>query len=155
MARHLPRIDLLAMLGCGLLALGFQFFRRAETAVGLAFGEQLLGVRAIDVEALGLAIGAVRAAARSAQFRAFIPCEAHPVQVLHQLGFMARFAALEIGVFDAKDEVSAGVAGEEPVVEGGAGVAYVEQPGRRWRETDARLGVRHDDYLDLIAVSLS
>ena len=43
------RINLLAMFGGGLLALGLQFLRSAEAAVGLALGEQAFGVRAIDV----------------------------------------------------------------------------------------------------------
>ena len=54
------------MLGGGELALGFELFRGAEAAVGLALGEQLVGVGAVDVEALGLAVGAVRASAGSA-----------------------------------------------------------------------------------------
>jgi hypothetical protein len=40
---------------------------------------------------------------------------------------VALLAAFEIGVFDAQDEVAAGVAGEEPVVEGGTGIADVKQ----------------------------
>jgi hypothetical protein len=86
-------------------------------------------VFAVDVEAFGLAVRAVGPSAGAAQFRAFVPGEAHPLEVLHQLHFVAVFAALEVGVFDAEEEGSAGVAGEEPVVEGGAGVAYVQESG--------------------------
>ena len=79
----------------------------------------------------------MRASAGSAQFRAFIPRETHPLQVLHQLSFVTLFAALKIGVFNAEDEVAPGMPGVEPVVESGAGVAYMEESGRGWRETDA------------------
>ncbi len=43
----------------GLGALGFEFFRGAEAAIGFALGQQPRGVLCVDGEALGLTIGAV------------------------------------------------------------------------------------------------
>src|ERR1700678_500874 len=51
-------VDMRLVLGHGQEALGLQFIRSAETAVGLAFREQPFGVLGVDGQAFGLAIGA-------------------------------------------------------------------------------------------------
>jgi hypothetical protein len=45
---------------------------------------------------------------------------------------------LEIRIVEAQDKRSAAAAGEEPVEQGGAGVADMDAAGRRWREPDDR-----------------
>ena len=134
-------VDLGAVSGDGKFALGFELFRGAEAAVGLAIGEEALGVLGVEVEALGLAVGAVGALV--GQAGALVPVEAEPAEVLHELGFEAGLGALEVGVFDAEDELAAGAAGEEPVVEGGARVAHVEQAGGGGGKPDAGFGGGH------------
>ena len=87
----------------------------------------------VDVQPLGLAIGAVIALIRqpgdapgpSSQV------DAEPAQVFDELGFEAGFGALQVGIFNAQDECAAGASGEEPVIERGACIAYVEQAGGR------------------------
>ena len=141
-------VDLGAMRGGGLGALGFEFVWGAEAAVSFAFGEEPLGVLGVDRQALGLTVRAVLAFVRFAQLaRAFVPVEAEPMEVFHQLGFMADFGAFQVSVFNAKDELAASAAGEEPVVEGGACIADVEQAGGGRGKADAGLGdhISNDD----------
>src|ERR1035441_17706 len=92
---------------------------------------------AIDRKTVALAIGRMR----TAHVGALVPIDAEPLQVVQQLIFVAGLAALKVGVFDAQDHGSAGLAGEQPVVKCGAGIADVQLPGRRRSETDAYLGI--------------
>lgn len=132
------------MFGGGQFALGFKLLRGAEAAIGLAFGEELLRVGGIDGQALGLAVGAVSALVGLAGIAgAFVPVEAHPAEVFHELGFVAGFRALHVRVFNAEQEIAAGAAGKEPVVQGGTRVAYVEQPGGGRSKPDAGFGGCH------------
>ena len=133
------------MLGDGFHPLGFELFGGAEAAIGFAFAEQLRGVFAVNCQPLGLAVGCVRAFnAFTCKTGTFVPVQAEPLQIFDQLRFVARFAAVEVGVFNAEQEISAGVPGEEPVVEGGAGIAHVQQSGGRGREANARFRCVHD-----------
>jgi hypothetical protein len=97
-------VDLGAVLGDGLLALGFQFFCGAETAISLALGEQALCVRGVDFQALGLAVGAKCASFWSAGLGGgtFVPVHAHPAEVFDELGLVADFRTLQIGVLNAE-----------------------------------------------------
>ena len=52
-------VDLRALLSNRKGALGFELFRSAKAAVGFALGKQALGVLGIDMQPLGLAVGAV------------------------------------------------------------------------------------------------
>ena len=127
------------------LPLCFQFFRGAEAAVSLALFEQLLRVPLIDIEALALTVGCIR----TANLRALRPLQAEPAQVFDQLGFIANLAPLHISVFNPKHECSAIVAGKEPVVERGAGIAHVQHTGRRGSKAHPRGRVCHKPALML------
>jgi hypothetical protein len=59
-------VDLRTLGSGGFFALGFQFLRGAEAAVGFAFSQQALRVLGIDGQALGLAVGAAVAFAGQA-----------------------------------------------------------------------------------------
>lgn len=69
----------------------------------------------VEMEALGLAdeVGV-------------IPMETEPVEVVEELATGLFGGASEVGVFDAEEELAAGVACEEPVEQSGAGPADVE-----------------------------
>ena len=127
------------------LALLLQFLRGAETAVGFAFRQQLIGVLLIDLHALALPVGRVGAA----DLRPFGPVQAQPAQIFDQLGFVARLTSLHIGVLDAQQEVSSGVAGKEPVVERGAGIAHVQHSGGGGRKAHPCGWVLHRSALML------
>ncbi len=51
------------------------------------------------------------------------------MQVFDQLRFEAGLGALKIGVFNAQDEVAALTPRKEPVIQGRARVAHVQQSG--------------------------
>jgi hypothetical protein len=127
------------MLGDGFLPLGFELFGGAEAAIGFAFAEQLSGVLAVNCQPLRLAVGCMRAFnAFACKPGTFVPVQAEPLQIFDQLRFVARFAAVEIGIFNAEQEISAGVPGKEPVVERCPGIAHMQQSRRRGRESNAR-----------------
>ena len=87
--------------------------------------EQLLRGSLVEVEALGLIE------------RALVPVEAEPAHAFQDAFDHGLGGALEVGVLDAEDEGAAGVAGEEPVEERGAGATNVQVAGGRGSETDA------------------
>src|SRR5687768_16072592 len=58
-----------------------------------------------------------------------VPLEAEPAEVVKKLLRGGFGGAGEVGVFDAQEELAAGVAGEEPVEERGSCAADVEVPG--------------------------
>ena len=88
---------------------------------------------AINLPFVALTIGRIGAT----NVRAFIPIKAEPFDVFNELGFIARFAALKVGIFDAEDEDSALLAREKPVEKRGARVAYVNLSGGRWGKANA------------------
>ena len=112
-------------------AIVLELLRRAEAVVGLAAGEQLVGVRGVEVQPLRLAVGAGRAA----DVGPLVPLEAEPAQVLQDavLGLFRR--SLGVGVFDAEDERAVVAAREQPVEQRRAGVADVQRAGRAGGET--------------------
>ena len=132
-------VDLRAVFGLGLLPLGLQLRFRAETAVGLALGQQLLGVLGVNLQPRGLAVGAKFTLLRAVRLAgAFIPVQAEPAQVFNELRFVAGLGAFLVGVFNAQNERATGAAGEKPVVKRGAGIAHVEQACGRGSKANAR-----------------
>jgi predicted ATPase len=70
------------------------------------------------------------------------------VKVFHKLGFKASLGTFPVGIFNAQDEVAAGAAREEPIVERGARIPDVEQAGGGRSETDADFWGIHDSNDD-------
>src|SRR5262249_4315757 len=96
----LAGIDRLPAFSHRLLAFALQPPRGAKTVVSFVLAKQTLGIFAIDVHAVRLAIWRIRAA----DIGTFIPIEAEPLQIGEKLGFVARLAAFHVSVFDAQDE---------------------------------------------------
>ena len=107
---------------------------RATTAVCAALGEQLLGVRAVDVEPLRLAIAECG--------RAFVPVEPEPAKDVEDLGDVLLGRTRAVRVLDAQDEDALVVPREGPVEERGSGAAHVEGARGTWRKADSDR-VRH------------
>ena len=59
------------------------------------------------------------------------------MEVLDELVFEAGFRAFQVGVFNAEEKKASIAAGEKPVVQSSARVAYVEKASRGWGKTDA------------------
>ena len=95
---------------------------RAKAGVGAAVGVELGQCLAVGVEALGLQVGAVRAA----HLGALVPVKAQPAHGADDEVDVFLGGALGVGVLDAQDELAAGGAGIGPVVDGSAGAADVE-----------------------------
>ena len=123
----------LAVLG-GLLV-GGELLGRAEAGVGAALVPELLGGLAVEVEALGLLVGAEVAA----DLGALVPVEAEPTHGAQDDLRVLLGGAGGVGVVDAQDEDAVVRAGKSPVVDGRAGAADVELAGRGRRKTDADL----------------
>src|SRR5947209_9601982 len=104
------------------LPLGLKLLRRTETVVSLALANQLLRPLCVKLCSLRLPIRTVR----PTLLRPLIKLNSKPRQIFQQLRFESRFAAGDVGVFDAQDVGAPMLAGEEVVEEGGAGVADVE-----------------------------
>ncbi len=105
----------------------------AVAAVDEALLQQLAGGALVVLQTLRLEVGAVGAA----DLGAFVPVEAEPAEPFEDGIEGAGHEAGLVGVFDAQDELSALMTGEEPVEEGGADVADVGHAGRAGSETDA------------------
>ncbi len=112
------------------------FLVHVDRAGGLEFGEVAL----VNVVALALEIRAEVAA----DARTLVPVQAQPFQAvvddLHGLDGVARL----VGVLDAQDELAPGVPGVEPVEQGGARPADVQETGGRGGKTDADRGLTHN-----------
>src|SRR5271170_4455469 len=104
----LARIDWLAPFCQGFFAFSFQIFLSAETQIRFTFVQQALGLFAIEIEPVGLAIGKVWAA----DVGTFVPINPQPLQIGDQLIFEASFAAFDIGILDAQDHGAALLPGE-------------------------------------------
>ena len=104
--------------------------------VGVAGLEQAGGHVTVDVHALALTVGAVRASLTDA----LVPVEAQPLQGLDDLveGFLG--VAGGIRVFDTKDEGSSRVAGVGPVEQARTDHADVRGSCGRGAEADANVG---------------
>lgn len=89
----------------------FQFFRRAEAVVGLAFGQELFRIFLINAQAFSLAVRAIV----TADIDAFIPGDAQPFQGFLDVFFRFRRRTLAVRIFDADDELTVVVLGNEVV----------------------------------------
>jgi hypothetical protein len=122
--------------GDGLLAFGLEFLGGLEGGVGQAGVDEGAEVGVVEVDAVGLVVGADAAgvAAEGAAIGggeggALVPVDAEPGEGAEDaLGGGVGGAAL-VGVLDAEQELSAVAAGEGPVEQGGAGAADVEASG--------------------------
>ena len=78
----LAGVKLRLLLGDGALAVGFQLLFRAEAQVSFVLAQQLLGVIAVDLQPIALAVWAIRAAAGLRDnVRPLVPIQAQPLQV--------------------------------------------------------------------------
>ena len=113
------------------------FCGRAEAVVRVAAGQQLVRVRRVEVQPLGLAIGTVR----PADVGPLVPVEPEPAQVLEdaRLGLARR--SLGVGVLDAQDERAVLAVRQQPVEERRAGVADVQLPGGAGSESYSHTSV--------------
>ena len=102
--------------GCR-LPFGRQLGRRAETAVGLVFAQELLYRLAVALQPLRL------------QERALVPTKAQPLEGAQDVFHHLRAGALPVGIFNAEDEASALASGEQPVEQGGTRPAHVQGSG--------------------------
>ncbi|CCH71629.1 hypothetical protein BN11_100019 [Nostocoides australiense Ben110] len=105
---------------------------RAPAVVGLALPEQLLDIRLVCREALGLPVGPDR----SADVGAFVPGQPQPVQGVEDLLLAVVAEAGAVGVLDPQDELAALLAREGEVEQGHIGGADVRVP--RGRGGDAQ-----------------
>ena len=118
------------LVGAGLGAHGVELLGGLPRGVHRARLLQPVDALAVDVVALALAE------------RALVPVEAHPCEHTENLGLALGRGALAVGVLQAQDELSAVMAGREPVEQRGARAAHVERSGRARREAHAERAVR-------------
>ena len=111
----------------------FQFFRRAEAVVGLAFGQELFRIFLINAQAFSLAVRAIG----TADVDAFIPGDAQPFQGFLDVFFRFRRRTLAVRIFDADDELTVVVLGNEVVEQCRTGTADVERACRARSKTNA------------------
>src|SRR5207245_4855820 len=133
-----PRVLVGPLLRLRLPALGLKRLSCAVAAVSLTLPDQPRRLFLIEVQALRLAVGRMRAAL----VRSLVPVEPQPVQALVDQRLVLGTVALDVGVIDAQDERSVLLAREEHVVERGAGGSEVREPRRAGRDPDAN-GHRH------------
>ena len=82
----------------------------------------VLGVLLVDMPTLALPIRAMRAT----DIRAFAPLNTQPTQRIEDLLFGFASRTHLIGVFDTQDKLTTGVAGVEPIEQGGACASHVK-----------------------------
>ena len=121
------------------VAVHLELLGRTEASIRLAPRHQLDNVRAVDMEALRLAIGTVVAA----PLHPLIPAQTHPLEVLEdgRLGF-AR-GPRDVGILDSEHERAARPACEQPIEEGRPRVADMQLTRGTGGETDS-----HADIVD-------
>ena len=116
------------------LAAPVEFVRRLIGGVEAAQGLEPCGGFVVGRDALRLAAHEVR-------------LDSQPLQIgLDRLGVF-RLRTLEIRVVEAQNERPIAALGEEPVEQRGAGVADMDAPGRRGRETNDR-GEGHFAFIE-------
>ena len=98
----------------------------AEAVVGLALFHQLLGVLLVQVEALGLDVGAVFAAL----FAALVPLNAQPGHGVVEVLDVFLSVAGAVGVLQPQDELAAIGTGKKIVEQGGAHPTDMLHPRR-------------------------
>jgi hypothetical protein len=102
-----------------------EVFRGPIVVVGSTRLDQRLGGFAISVEPVRLAICAMRPPDPDP----LVPVQPQPSQRLEDVRLELGSRSLLIGVVDAEDELTVVAPGEEPVEEGGPGVAHMQVPG--------------------------
>jgi hypothetical protein len=70
--------------------------------------------------------------------RTFIPFEAEPAHAIEDALHHILGGALEVSIFNAQNEDTAGVTGEKPIEESSTRPAYMQIAGRRRRKTNTR-----------------
>ena len=108
--------------------------------VGQVAGEQRLDPPLVKLAPLGLEIRPAVAFAGPGRIpgqRSLIPREAEPAQSLEDDFDRFLRVASGVGVLDPEDELAADMAGKEPVEQGGAGAANMEETRGTGSETDA------------------
>ena len=104
------------------LAVGVELLLGAEAGIGLALVPKLLGGLLVQVQALGLGVGAKVAA----HLGTLVPVQAQPTHGAQDDLRVLVGGAGGVGVVDAQDERAAVCAGESPVIDSGAGAADVQ-----------------------------
>mmetsp|Transcript_7884 Transcript_7884/g.19695 ORF Transcript_7884/g.19695 Transcript_7884/m.19695 type:complete len:603 (-) Transcript_7884:9-1817(-) len=134
----LAAVDGRQLLLLRLLLHGVQLLVGAEAGVRVAGRHQLVGQLLVDVRALGLAVGAVRAA----HVGALVPVQAQPLEVAHH-GLLGRArGARSVRVLDAQHELAAVAFGVQVVEQRGARAAHVQVAGGGGRKAHAHLSAR-------------
>ena len=110
----------LALLGG--LAVGVELLLGAEAGIGLALVPELLGGLLVQVQAIGLCVGAIVAA----HLGTLIPVQAQPTHGAQNDLRVLVGGTGGVGVVDAQDERAAVCAGKSPVIDSGAGAADVQ-----------------------------
>src|SRR6185437_9078091 len=105
-----------------------------EAAVCVAARDELVGVAAVDWQALGLEVRLKR----PSDLGPLVPLHAEPAQALVNRFQRAGGDPILIGIFDPQQERAAGVASVEPVEERGVNVADVREAGRARRVPNPR-----------------
>src|SRR5215469_10236492 len=113
-------------------SLGLELFRCFECAVRMAGVEQFLAILAVDFGALGLTVGAMRAA----DIRAFVPVQADPAQRLEDHLLAGRDEPGTIRVLNAQHKLSAALGGEEVIQQTDVSGADMGVAGGRGGDTD-------------------
>ena len=104
------------------LAIGLELLLGAEAGIGLALIPKLLGGLFVQVQALGLGIGAKVAA----HLGALVPVKTQPTHGAQDDLRVLVGGTGGVGVVDAQDERAAVCAGKSPVIDSGAGAADVQ-----------------------------
>ena len=115
------------------LAHALQPLPRAKTVVSMARLNQLASMILINLLTLRLLVRSVR----PSDVGAFIPLQSEPVQAVDQFFLRIGIIAFAVGVLDAQDELAAGLARQEEIIESGAPAAQMSAAGRRGREPGA------------------
>src|SRR5207245_511685 len=115
------------------LAIAFELVRCTKAVVRRAAGEQLLRIRLIQMQALGLTIGP----AWTAHLRPFVPIETQPSEIVDDRNLRLLRRAPGVGILDAQHEGAARPAREEPVEQRGPRVADVQMTCWARSETDS------------------
>src|SRR6266542_342827 len=128
------------------LALGVELLRGTEAEVRVPAGHELVGVRRIEVEPLGLAIRPVQAA----DVRPLVPVQAEPSKILEDAVLRLARGAFGVGVLDAEDEGAVLPVRKQPVEQRRAGVAHVQLAGGAGCETNSHQSLIPDPESGII-----
>src|SRR5690606_34614779 len=130
--------------GQQLLPALLELLGRAVAVVGLALGQELLGVLAVNLQPLALLVGAIG----SAHLGTLVPVDLQPPQGVDDGPGGLFGGTLQIGILDAQHEGAAVMAGKQPVEQCRPGPAHVEKPRGAW-------GIPGADFLHPLAALLS